>query len=170
MYGFAVPAWNIAFQRNRFHHTTSQLTSALRPRSVLQILAQQCVCLFSAICYHRHETLLTLHWQDCNSLVDKPRLTASQYIYILTFWHRSFTFNSNKSPTWRNSFSVYYPDVCLQLNMFRAFSRPSSGGQWLQWHPLVLPSYRGDSRAVFVVGPAGRPDHGHSRIITTIRR
>jgi len=49
----------------------------------------------------------------------------------LTFWHRSFTFNSNKSPTWCNNFSVYYPDVCLQLNMFRAFSRPSSGAQWL---------------------------------------
>jgi hypothetical protein len=26
-------------------------------------------------------------------------------------------------------FSVYYPDVCLQLKMFRAFSRPSSGAQ-----------------------------------------
>ena len=71
----------------------------------------------------------------------------------LTFWHRSFTFISNKSPAWCNSFSVYYPDVCLQLNMFRAFSRPSSGAQLLQWQPLVLPSYRGDSRAVFVVGP-----------------
>ena len=23
----------------------------------------------------------------------------------------------------------------------------------MQWQPLVLPSYRGDSRAVFVVGP-----------------
>ena len=75
---------------------------------------------------------------------------------ILTFWHRSFTFNSNKSPTWCKNFSVYYPNICLQLNMFRAFSRPSSGAQWLQWQPLVLPSYRGDSRAVFVVGPAGR--------------
>jgi hypothetical protein len=75
----------------------------------------------------------------------------------LTFWHRSFTFNSNKSPTWCNNFSVYYPDVCLQLNMFREFSRPSSVAQWLQWQPLVLPSYRGDSRAVFVVGPTGRP-------------
>jgi hypothetical protein len=39
--------------------------------------------------------------------------------------------------------------------MFRAFFLPSSGAQWLQWQPLVLPSYRGDSRAVFVVGPAG---------------
>jgi len=72
----------------------------------------------------------------------------------LTFWHRSFTFNSNKSPTWCNNFSVYYSDFCLQLNTFRAFSRPSSGAQWLQWQPLVLPSYHGDSRAVFVVRPA----------------
>jgi hypothetical protein len=53
------------------------------------------------------------------------------------------------------NFSVYYPDVCLQLNMFRAFSLPSSGAQWLQWRTLVLPSYRRDNRAVFVVGPAG---------------
>jgi hypothetical protein len=37
----------------------------------------------------------------------------------LTFWHRSFTVNPNKSPTWCNNFSVYYLDVCLQLNMFR---------------------------------------------------
>jgi hypothetical protein len=74
---------------------------------------------------------------------------------LLIFWHRSFTFNSNKLPTWCNSFSVYYPDVCLRLSMFRAFFRPSLGAQWLQWQPLVLPSYRGDIRAVFVVGPAG---------------
>jgi hypothetical protein len=26
--------------------------------------------------------------------------------FILTFWQRSFTFNSNKSPTWCNNFSV----------------------------------------------------------------
>jgi hypothetical protein len=41
--------------------------------------------------------------------------------------------------------------------LFRAqhvsgFPRPSSGAQRLQWQPLVLPSYRGDSRAVLVVG------------------
>jgi hypothetical protein len=28
-----------------------------------------------------------------------------------------------------NNFPVYYPDVCLQPNLFRAFSRPSSGTQ-----------------------------------------
>ena len=38
-------------------------------------------------------------------------------------------YNSNKSPTGCNSFSVYYPDVYLQLNMFRAFPRLSSGAQ-----------------------------------------
>jgi hypothetical protein len=69
----------------------------------------------------------------------------------LTIWHRSFTFNSNKSPTSCNNFSVYYPDLCLKLNMFRAYSRLSSGAQWLQWQPLVLPSYRGDSRAVLSI-------------------
>jgi hypothetical protein len=37
--------------------------------------------------------------------------------------------------------------------MFRAFSRPSSWAQWLQWQPLVLPSFRGDSRAVFHTYP-----------------
>ena len=64
------------------------------------------------------------------------------------------TIQINHQPECKN-FSVYYPDVCLQLNMFRAFTRPSSGAQLLQWQPLVLPSYRGDSRAVFVVGPGG---------------
>jgi len=37
--------------------------------------------------------------------------------------------NSNNSPTRCNSFTVYYPDVYLQLNMFWAFSRPSSGAE-----------------------------------------
>ena len=64
-------------------------------------------------------------------------LNTSELLTLsLTFWHRSFTFNSNKSPTWCNNFSVYYPDVCLQLNMFRAFSRPSSGAQWLPLQSL----------------------------------
>jgi len=79
----------------------------------------------------------------------KYEKTHIQYIIQFT------CYNSNKSPTRCNNFPGYYPDVYLQLNMFRAFSRPSSGAQWLQWQPLVLPSYPGDSRAVFVVGPAG---------------
>jgi hypothetical protein len=49
-------------------------------------------------------------------------------------------------------------DVYVQLNMFRASSRPSSGAQQLQQQPLVLPLERNGSSAVFVVGPVG-PDH-----------
>jgi hypothetical protein len=37
--------------------------------------------------------------------------------------------NLIKSPTRCNNFPVYYPDVYLQLNMFRSFPRPSSGAQ-----------------------------------------
>jgi len=40
--------------------------------------------------------------------------------------HRSIQINHQPDAT---IFSVYYPDVCLQLNMFRVFSRPSSGAQ-----------------------------------------
>jgi len=43
---------------------------------------------------------------------------------------------------------VYYPDVYLQLNMFQASSRPSSGAQQLQQQPLVLTSERGDNSAL----------------------
>jgi hypothetical protein len=68
--------------------------------------------------------------------------------------HRTIQINHQPDAT---VFSVYNPDVCLQLNRFRAFFLPSSGAQWLQWQPLVLPSYRGDSRVVFVVGPSGWP-------------
>jgi hypothetical protein len=46
-------------------------------------------------------------------------------------------FNSNRSPTRCNNFPVYYPDVYLQLNMFWAFSRPSSGAQWF---PIIGPT------------------------------
>jgi len=60
-------------------------------------------------------------------------------------------------PTRCNNFSGLLLDVYLQLNVFWASSRPSSGAQWLQWQPLVLPSYCGDSHAVFVVGPDGWP-------------
>jgi hypothetical protein len=97
------------------------------------------------------------HYNPCRVLADSRSRLQPSLSLALKFWHRNFTFNSNKTPTWCNNFSVYYTDLSLQLNMFRAFFRPSSGAQRLQWQPLVLPSYRGDSRAVFVVGPAGRP-------------
>jgi hypothetical protein len=96
---------------------------------------------------------MIIQWGSCG---ETDCTAAWKKVSAINFWHRSFTFNSNKSQFWCNNFSVYYPDICLQLNKFRAFPRPSSGTQWLQWQPLVLPSYRGDSRAVFVVGPAYR--------------
>jgi hypothetical protein len=49
------------------------------------------------------------------------RLTADTPEYLI--------FNSNKSPTRCNNFPVYHPGVYLKLNMFRAFSRPSSGAK-----------------------------------------
>ena len=110
--------------------------------------------LFSNFYLDAPKLLLSPQRYSMNSVINSI-CVSSPLCSRLTFWHRSFTFNSYKSPTWCNSFSVYYPDVCLRLNMFRAFSRSSSGIQWLQWQPLVLSSYRGDGRAVFVVGPAG---------------
>jgi hypothetical protein len=96
---------------------------------------------------------LTDEYSDLTDIAILSHYTSQWATPCLTFRDRSFTFNSSISPTRCNDFSVYYPDVCLQLNMFRTFSRPPSGAQWLQWQPLVLPACRGDSRAVFVVGP-----------------
>ena len=116
-------------------------------------------------------------------LIRTGTLRDGKYIFSnvssLTFWRRRFTFNSNNSPTWCNSFSVYYPEVYLQLNVFRAFSRPdirssmtavaAFGFTFVSWwqsccvrgradrQPLVLPSYHDDSRAEFIIRPAGWP-------------
>jgi hypothetical protein len=57
-----------------------------------------------------------------------------------------------------NNFSSLLLDVYVQLNVFRASSRPSSGAQKMQEQPLVLSLERGDSSAVGC-GWAGRPDH-----------
>jgi hypothetical protein len=48
-------------------------------------------------------------------------------IKVCKFVHHR-TIQINHQPD-ANNFSVYYPDVCLQLNMFRTFFRPSSGAQ-----------------------------------------
>jgi hypothetical protein len=117
------------------------------------------------ICFQTGSNPLLKHfqkWWNVNPCVLSN--LKNTIIILITFYAMcfsllapEFTFNSNKSPTWCNSYSVYYHGVCLQLNTFRAFSRPSSRPQRLQWQPLVIPSYCGYSRAVFVVGLAGRP-------------
>ena len=62
-------------------------------------------------------------------------------------------------PTRCNNFSSLLLDVYVQLNMFRASSRPSSGAQQLQWQPLVLPLERGDSSVVGRGWPDQRYHH-----------
>jgi hypothetical protein len=66
---------------------------------------------------------------------------------------------------------VYYPDIYLQLNIFRAFPayhqelNDCSGSLWFYLRiavTVVLCSWSGR--------PAGRPDHEHSTTVTTIRR
>ena len=81
-----------------------------------------------------HSRLLTVHyrWDWCGTGLWDVATRVGINIHSLTFWYQSFISNSNKSPTWCNNLSVYYPDVCLQPNVFRAFPRPSSGAQWLQ--------------------------------------
>src|SRR5215475_4164021 len=58
-------------------------------------------------------------------------------------------------PTRCNNFSSLLLEVYVQLNMFRASSRPSSGAPRLQQQSLVLPLERGYSSAV----GRGRADH-----------
>ena len=71
--------------------------------------------------------------------------------------HQISFFQVNQ-PTRCNNFSSLFLDVYVQLNMFRASSRPSPGAQQLQQQPLVLLLERGGSSAVDR-GWAGRPDH-----------
>ena len=58
----------------------------------------------------------------------------------------------------RFSSLLLYVYSYVQLNMFRASSRPSSGAQQLQQQPVVLPLERGDSSAV------GRGRAGYNRV------
>jgi len=71
--------------------------------------------------------------------------------------HHKFQINQ---PTRCNNFSSLLLDIYsyVQLNMFRASSRPSSRAQQLQYQPLVLPLERGGS-SVVGRGRSGRPDH-----------
>jgi hypothetical protein len=56
--------------------------------------------------------------------------------------------NQINQPKKCNNFSSLLLDVYVQLNMFRASSRPSSVAQQLQWQSLVLQLERDDSSFV----------------------
>jgi len=81
------------------------------------------------------------------------------------------TIQINQSTRCKN-FSGLLLDLYVQLSVFRASSRPSSGPQQLRKKPLVLPLERGGSSAVGC-GRAGRPTGPtttNSTAITTLRR
>jgi hypothetical protein len=73
---------------------------------------------------HSELRLVEIQEKLCSD-VEKGKDQVSMIIDVLT--SKCLLLISNKSPTRCNNFPVYYPDVYLQLNMFRAFSRPLSG-------------------------------------------
>jgi hypothetical protein len=82
-----------------------------------------------------------------DSVLDKGVETYSSEIYKVCKPVHHHTFQINQ-PTRCNNFSSLLFDVYLQLNIFRASSRPSSGAQQLQQQPLILSLERGGSSAV----------------------
>ena len=88
--------------------------------------------------YHYHHRVYSLGWAMVSSVLNLPLVISIQYIT-----NQMQQFPSLLS--WRLFTAQHVSGVF----------RPSSGAQWMQWQPLVLPSYRGDSRTVFVVGPTG---------------
>jgi hypothetical protein len=69
-----------------------------------------------------------------------------------------------------NNFSISLLNVYLQLNMFRASSRPSSGAQQLQQQSLILPLELGDSSVVGRDRPVTGPTTTNSTAITKLQR
>ena len=67
-------------------------------------------------------------WAETAKFEERIR-KEDQYVNCVNELNILVLIDSNKSPTRCNHFTVYYPDVYLQLNMFRALSRPSSGAQ-----------------------------------------
>jgi hypothetical protein len=83
---------------------------------------------------HKSAQPLTIFVQKIFHAIEKTVKYKATKKHVEIKWGRKFfkyvlLFNSNKSPTRCNNFPVYYPEVYLPLNMFRAFSRPSSEAQ-----------------------------------------
>jgi hypothetical protein len=99
----------------------------------------------------------------CNRLNVKFKVCKSVH-------HHKFQINQ---PNSCNNLSSLLLDVysCVQLNMFRAYSCPSSGAQQLQYQPLVLHSERGGSSAVGCgrSGRTGRDQHHCYHHATTVK-
>jgi hypothetical protein len=96
------------------------------------------LCRFSEFC------LLYILQADIRYVYSRKFSNPQIFVKLWT-WRIHENFYSNKSPTRCKNFPVYYPDVYLQLNMFLAFSCPSSEAQWLQW-PRTQHDYHHDTK------------------------
>ena len=67
----------------------------------------------------------------CKFRVSAGKVTWDKFVTI-NIGENVLLNNSNKSPTRCKNFSSLLLDVYVQLSMFRASSRPSSGAQQLQ--------------------------------------
>ena len=71
------------------------------------------------------------HLPNNQTKTSKRATTAYIYKHFQSKLNKALLIQINQ-PTRSNNFSILLLDVYVQLNMFRAFSRPSSGAQQLQ--------------------------------------
>ena len=106
-----------------------QLTASATGRSLVKSNPIDCACVCVCVCAclslsRNKEGKNVIIFRNLLRYKDWPKIGYCSY-----FCYKFDIFNSNKSPTRRKNFPVYYPNVYLQLNIFRASSRPSSGAQ-----------------------------------------
>jgi hypothetical protein len=105
----------------------------------------------------------------CKSKIYYCSKNYPQLVRIVTWLYPSVQINNQIDATLS---PVSLLDNYLQLNIFRAFSRPSSGAQQMQWQPLALASERGDRSAVgrCRAGRPADPTTTNSTATTMLRR
>jgi hypothetical protein len=89
--------------------STLRMAGNLKPRRGDILLPNKEICLNNTDIYHTDSITMANFYQLFTKAMVDIQLDAQN--------------------SYCNNFPVYYPDVYLQLNTFRAFSRPSSGAQ-----------------------------------------
>ena len=99
------------------------LTSKFKTNSLHQLKTR--------VTYNENINVCTVYLSYCQPMHLQKIFFLCNFTYYpsITYCKKLILPNSNNSPTRCNSFTVYYPDVYLQPNMFWAFSRPSSGAE-----------------------------------------
>ena len=97
------------------------LLTAVRPVPAITIHTGSTDC---CVCYF--QTLHVSIGNDRQTFFYKILKMKVEFKVCKSVHHRTIQINHQPDAT---NFPVYYPDVYLQLNMFRAFPRPSSGAQ-----------------------------------------